>query len=177
MPRRSRLATGGLVYHVLNRRVGRLPLFETPMDYAAFEKVLQEAYEQTGIWIAAQERSLLELGKMGPKAKDVALPVLLKKLESTDRIVRQGVLLAIVHITGRDCSDCSARLTEVIKKRDRSWQCLGLGLGLAPAVRHLFGTISRQQNRHSPNCTSFGYTQHLFEQTQGGLSQSPRTDS
>src|SRR3990170_6630419 len=53
MPRRPRLSTGGLAYHVLNRRVGRLPLFEKPADYAAFEKILQEAYERSGIRIAA----------------------------------------------------------------------------------------------------------------------------
>lgn len=38
MPRRPRIASGGLAYHVLNRRVGRLALFEKPADYAAFEK-------------------------------------------------------------------------------------------------------------------------------------------
>ena len=53
MPRRPRRATGGLAYHVLNRRVSRLPLFEQPADYAAFEKVLQEAVAQRGIRIAA----------------------------------------------------------------------------------------------------------------------------
>lgn len=53
MPRRLRLATGGLVYHVLNRRVGSLPLFESPADYTAFEKVLQEVYEQTRVRLAA----------------------------------------------------------------------------------------------------------------------------
>jgi len=53
MPRRPRNASGGLAYHVLNRRVGRLPLFEKPADYAAFEKILQEAYKRTGIRIAA----------------------------------------------------------------------------------------------------------------------------
>lgn len=53
MPRRPRLAAGDLAYHVLNRRVGRLPLFEKPVDYAAFEKVLAEAQAQTGIRIAA----------------------------------------------------------------------------------------------------------------------------
>ena len=36
MPRRPRLAVGELAYHVLHRRVGRLPLFETPEDYTAF---------------------------------------------------------------------------------------------------------------------------------------------
>ena len=53
MPRRLRIATGGLAYHVLNRRVGRLPLFETPADYAAFETILQQAVAQTRIRIAA----------------------------------------------------------------------------------------------------------------------------
>jgi putative transposase len=47
------VATGGLAYHVLNRRVGRLPLFEKPADYAAFEKILGEAHAQTRVRIAA----------------------------------------------------------------------------------------------------------------------------
>jgi len=53
MPRRLRVATGGLAFHVLNRRVARLPLFEKPGDYAAFENILQETYDRTGIRIAA----------------------------------------------------------------------------------------------------------------------------
>lgn len=53
MPRRARIATGGLAHHVLNRRVGRLRLFEKPADYAAFEQILQEAYDRTQIRIAA----------------------------------------------------------------------------------------------------------------------------
>ncbi len=32
MPRRPRLAAGDLAYHVLNRRVGRLPLFFLPLN-------------------------------------------------------------------------------------------------------------------------------------------------
>lgn len=52
MPRRPRLSTGGIAYHVLNRRVGRLELFEKPSDYSAFEKILAEAYQRTGIRIA-----------------------------------------------------------------------------------------------------------------------------
>ena len=39
IPRLPRLAAGDLAYHVLNRRVGRLPLFDKPADYAAIEKV------------------------------------------------------------------------------------------------------------------------------------------
>jgi putative transposase len=53
MPRRPRLAIPGIAYHVLNRRVGRLPLFEKPSDYSAFEKVLQEAYKRTGFRLTA----------------------------------------------------------------------------------------------------------------------------
>ncbi len=34
------------MYHVLNRRVGRLPLFDKPSDYAAFETILAEAYSR-----------------------------------------------------------------------------------------------------------------------------------
>jgi putative transposase len=53
MPRRPRFATGGIAYHVLNRRVGRLPLFEKLGDYSAFEKVLSEVCERTNVRIAA----------------------------------------------------------------------------------------------------------------------------
>lgn len=43
MPRWPRLSTGGIAYHVLNRRVGRLELFEKTADYLALEKILAEA--------------------------------------------------------------------------------------------------------------------------------------
>jgi len=43
MPRRPRIATGGFVYHVLNRGVGRMQIFEDDDDFAAFERVLAEA--------------------------------------------------------------------------------------------------------------------------------------
>jgi len=51
MPRRLREATGGIVYHVLNRAVGRMKLFEKEGDYLAFEKVLEQTYERTAIRI------------------------------------------------------------------------------------------------------------------------------
>ncbi|HXY33921.1 MAG TPA: transposase [Planctomycetaceae bacterium] len=46
MPRRPRIAPGGLVYHCLNRTVARLALFEKDADYAAFERVLEEAAQK-----------------------------------------------------------------------------------------------------------------------------------
>jgi putative transposase len=43
MPRQARQIPGGLVYHVMNRGVARLNLFEKEADYQAFEQVLTEA--------------------------------------------------------------------------------------------------------------------------------------
>ena len=43
MPRRPCDATGGYVYRVLNRAVGRATLFEKPADYVTLERVLREA--------------------------------------------------------------------------------------------------------------------------------------
>ena len=45
MPRRARVAPGGMVYHVLNRGVGRMTLFEQAPDYAAFERCVQAAQQ------------------------------------------------------------------------------------------------------------------------------------
>jgi putative transposase len=53
MARRSRIAIGGLGYHVINRRVGGLQLFESYADYSMFENILQEAYERSGVSVAA----------------------------------------------------------------------------------------------------------------------------
>lgn len=53
MPRGPRNAPGGFVYHVINRGVGRRTLFHKEPDYAAFERVLAEAYQQVPIRILA----------------------------------------------------------------------------------------------------------------------------
>jgi putative transposase len=46
MPRRARQIAGGIVYHVLNRAVGRLRLFSRDGDYEAFERVFVEAHKR-----------------------------------------------------------------------------------------------------------------------------------
>jgi len=46
MPRPLRRCPGGLVYHVLNRAVGRRQIFFKDGDYAAFERVLARAMER-----------------------------------------------------------------------------------------------------------------------------------
>ena len=47
MGRPLRAAAGGYVYHVLNRANARLKIFADDEDYAAFERVLQQAVERT----------------------------------------------------------------------------------------------------------------------------------
>jgi putative transposase len=53
MPRTARYAPAGLVYHALNRAVAKLPLFKKAADYAAFERVIEEAHERFPIGILA----------------------------------------------------------------------------------------------------------------------------
>jgi putative transposase len=44
---------GGYVYHVLNRGVGRATLFSNSGDFAAFERVLQEARDRVPMRLLA----------------------------------------------------------------------------------------------------------------------------
>ena len=49
MPRQARVAPGGIVYHVINRGVGRMTLFEDGDDYAAFERCLRLPQEHVSL--------------------------------------------------------------------------------------------------------------------------------
>ncbi len=53
MPRPSRNFPGGLVYHVLNRGVGRRTLFDKGGDFLAFEKVIEETLRTCRMRICA----------------------------------------------------------------------------------------------------------------------------
>jgi len=53
MSRGPRQAPGGIVYHVLNRGVARLPLFDKPADYDAFLRVLAEALDECSMRVLA----------------------------------------------------------------------------------------------------------------------------
>ena len=53
MPRTARVAPGGMVFHVLNRGVARMQLFEKAADYQAFEQVLQDTLDQSPMQICA----------------------------------------------------------------------------------------------------------------------------
>ncbi len=45
MPRTARLTPGGMVFHVLNRDVGRMHLFRKDRDYEAFEEIIAKTLE------------------------------------------------------------------------------------------------------------------------------------
>ncbi len=45
MPRCKRICPAGYVFHVLNRAVARLTIFEKPDDYAAFMRVVEQTWE------------------------------------------------------------------------------------------------------------------------------------
>ena len=53
MPRRLRLATGGMVYHVLNRAVGKGRIFEDEGDYLAMERVIERTWERVPMRIVS----------------------------------------------------------------------------------------------------------------------------
>ena len=48
-----RVAPGGIVFHVLNRGVVRMQLFEKAADYQAFEQVLRDTLDQSPMRICA----------------------------------------------------------------------------------------------------------------------------
>ena len=45
MPRSARVAPGGMIFHVINRGVGRMKLFYKDADYLAFEGIIEEVLE------------------------------------------------------------------------------------------------------------------------------------
>ena len=53
MPRTARKAPGGVVFHCINRSVGRRKLFRTPQDYAAFERVMAHALDVVPVRLLA----------------------------------------------------------------------------------------------------------------------------
>lgn len=53
MPRTARVAPGGMAFHVLNRGVGKMQIFDHAGDYAAFERVVEETLRVAPIRICA----------------------------------------------------------------------------------------------------------------------------
>ncbi len=70
--------------------------------------------EKTGLWEGEVERAMLEIGKMGPKAADLA-DTLLDAAKSDERLVRQSILLALPKVAKIPCGNCEAKLDVAIK--------------------------------------------------------------
>jgi hypothetical protein len=66
--------------------------------------------------IAVQERALIDLAKMGRKAS-AATQTLLKLADTTDGIVRQGILMALAQVADLPCKKCVERLDEIIESQ------------------------------------------------------------
>jgi len=45
MPRQTRVAPGGMIYHVLNRGVGRMTLFRHAKDYSAYLRCIRDVLD------------------------------------------------------------------------------------------------------------------------------------
>src|SRR5262249_6733886 len=66
--------------------------------------------------LARAERALLELGKLGEGATGQT-DALLAGAETTERFVRQGILLALPRVAKLPCQKCADRLNQVIEKQ------------------------------------------------------------
>ncbi len=69
MLRRPRFAAGDLTYHVLNRHVGRLPLFEKSADYVTFVAKRWGHYEMgrlSGLGESNEIKQLHETDRLHP---------------------------------------------------------------------------------------------------------------
>ena len=53
MPRTARVAPGGMVFHVLNRGVGRMRLFAKDADFEAFERIVAKTLETRAMRVLA----------------------------------------------------------------------------------------------------------------------------
>jgi hypothetical protein len=70
--------------------------------------------EKLGLLEGEVERAMLEIGKQGQKANDLA-DTLLDAAKSDDRLIRQSILLALPKIAKVPCNNCEAKLDAAIK--------------------------------------------------------------
>ncbi|MCG8420835.1 MAG: hypothetical protein MJE77_23180 [Proteobacteria bacterium] len=72
--------------------------------------------DKAALKIAAIERALLELAKMGERAQSV-IDKILAEVESTERVIRQGCLLVMMQTAQLPCKKCVDRLNEIIDQQ------------------------------------------------------------
>jgi HEAT repeat protein len=92
---------------------------ECKQDPACYAKALpptQKDFKAGGPGVPRAERALLELGKMGERAR-AQTDALLAGADTTERFVRQGILLALPRVAGAPCPKCADRLDQIITKQ------------------------------------------------------------
>lgn len=70
--------------------------------------------EKKDLKVAAVERALIEIRKLGEGARSVE-DKLLEQVASKDRITRQGTLMALVKVAALPCDKCVKRMEEVLE--------------------------------------------------------------
>src|SRR5262249_14797191 len=102
-----------------NESVQRIEIaVECKQDAACYAKTLPPTTKdfRAGGGLARAERALLELGKMGERAKGQA-DALLAGADTSERFVRQGILLALPRVAGVPCQKCADRLDQIITRQ------------------------------------------------------------
>jgi HEAT repeat protein len=74
-------------------------------------------HQRAGFWVAARERALFEIMKLGPDAREAASDRLLALSDSTEGFIREGVLYALPQVVERPCPRCVERLSQVIESQ------------------------------------------------------------
>lgn len=89
-------------------------VIECKKDVACYTKLLEAKDVQPGkAGMPKAERALAEIFKMGEKAKD-AVPALLKLAGTPERILRDGINLALPRIAATPCKECAEKLGKIL---------------------------------------------------------------
>jgi putative transposase len=86
MARSIRIVPGGMVFHVLNRGVGRQRIFSKQGDYVAFEKIMEETLAQSPMRICAYCLMPTHWHMVLWPEQDDDLPMFMKRLTVTHAV-------------------------------------------------------------------------------------------
>ena len=74
MPSRLPVHLGGIVYHLLNRATGRLAIFHSPANSAAFQKILQQPHARSASTLLSPQPRPFQFLRHPPASNSVPLP-------------------------------------------------------------------------------------------------------
>lgn len=112
---------------------------ECNRDPACYVKALPpivKDFKAGGRGMPRAERALLELGKMGETAR-AQTDALLAGADTTERFVRQAILLALPRLAALPCTKCADRLNQIIEKQSET-STLDFLTGETRIVYHYF---------------------------------------